>query len=48
MKQDFRSMGRDGVINLYNAIKGQPYKMEILYDVKVIDHSNAEEELKKL
>ena len=48
MKQDFRSMGYDGVLNLYNAIKGQSYKMEILYDVKVIDQSNAEEELKKL
>ncbi|MDD4970052.1 MAG: substrate-binding domain-containing protein [Paludibacter sp.] len=48
MKQDFRSMGHDGVHNLYNAIKGQTYKMEILYDVKVIDHSNAAEELKKL
>jgi ribose transport system substrate-binding protein len=48
MKQDFRSMGRDGVTNLYNAIKGQPYKMEILYDVTVIDHTNAEAELKKL
>jgi len=48
MKQDFRSMGHDGVINLYNAIKGQTYKMEILYDVKVVDHNNAGEELKKL
>jgi len=48
MQQDFRSMGRDGVINLHNAIKGQSYKMEILYDVKVINHNNAEEELKKL
>jgi ABC-type sugar transport system substrate-binding protein len=48
MKQDFRSMGYDGVENLYNAIKGKSYKIEILYNVKVIDQSNAEEELKKL
>ena len=48
MKQDFHSMGRDGVINLYNAIKQKPYKIEILYDVKVIDQSNAELEMKKL
>jgi len=48
MKQDFHSMGYDGVKNLYNAIKGDTYKMEILYDVKVIDHNNAEEEMKKL
>jgi len=48
MKQDFRSMGHDGVMNLYNAIKGKSYKMEILYDVKVIDQSNASEEIKKL
>ncbi|HEY5507289.1 MAG TPA: substrate-binding domain-containing protein, partial [Paludibacter sp.] len=48
MKQDFRSMGRDGVRNLYNAIKAKPYEIQILYDVKVIDQSNAEEELSKL
>ena len=48
MKQDFRSMGYDGVVNLYNAIKGKSYKIVILYNVKVIDQSNAEEELKKL
>jgi len=48
MKQDFHSMGRDGVNNLYDAIKGKSYKMEILYDVKVIDQKNAAEELKKL
>ena len=48
MKQDFRSMGRDGVRNLYNAIKKKPYEISILYDVKVIDQSNAEAELNKL
>jgi len=48
MKQDFHSMGYNGVKNLYNAIKGESYEIEILYDVKVIDQSNAEEELKKL
>jgi len=48
MKQDFHSMGYYGVKNLYNAIKGEPYKEEILYDVKVIDQSNAEEELLQL
>lgn len=48
MKQDFRSMGRDGVRNLYNAINEKPYEIQILYDVKVIDQSNAEEELSKL
>lgn len=48
MKQDFHSMGHDGVTNLYNAIKGNSFKIEVLYDVKVIDHNNAEEELKKL
>ena len=48
MKQDFRSMGRDGVRNLYNAIKAKPYEIQILYDVKVIDQSNAEEELNKM
>jgi ribose transport system substrate-binding protein len=46
MKQDFHSMGHDGVTNLYDAIKGKSFKIEILYDVKVIDHKNAEEELK--
>lgn len=48
MKQDFKSMGHDGVINLYKAIKDKTYDIEILYDVKVIDKNNAEEELKKL
>lgn len=48
IKQDFHSMGYDGVQNLYNAIQGEPFKTEILYDVKVIDQKNAEEELKKL
>jgi len=48
MKQDFHAMGRDGVTNLYNAIQGKTYKIEILYDVKVINQRNAEEELKQL
>jgi len=48
MKQDFHSMGHDGVLNLYNAIIGKPYEIQVLYDVKVIDQSNAEEELTKL
>jgi len=48
MKQDFHSMGYDGVKNMYNAILDKPYKMEILYDVKVIDQSNAEKELADL
>lgn len=48
MKQDFHSMGYDGVKNLYNAIVGKPYEIQMLYDVKVIDQSNAEEEMKKL
>jgi ribose transport system substrate-binding protein len=48
MKQDFHSMGYDGVKNMYNAIMDKSYQMQILYNVKVIDQSNAEEELKKL
>lgn len=48
MKQDFHAMGHDGVINLYDAIKGNQYKTKILYDVKVIDQNNAAEELKDL
>jgi len=48
MKQDFHSMGQDGVLNLYNAIVGKPYHLQILYDVKVIDINNVVEELKKL
>lgn len=41
-------MGRDGVKNLYHAIMEQPYDIQILYDVKVINQRNAEEELNKL
>ncbi|MBP1637737.1 MAG: periplasmic binding protein/LacI transcriptional regulator [Bacteroidetes bacterium] len=48
LKQDFKSMGYNGVKNLYNAITGKAFEPEILYDVTVIDQSNAEEELKKL
>lgn len=48
MKQDFHSMGYDGVKNMYNAIMDKTYKMEILYDVKVIDQTNAEKELTDL
>jgi ribose transport system substrate-binding protein len=48
MKQDFDAMGRDGVINLYNAITNKSYEESILFDVKVIDQTNAEEELNKL
>jgi ribose transport system substrate-binding protein len=46
MKQNFHAMGHDGVVNLYNAITGKDYNIKILYDVKVIDQSNAEAELK--
>jgi ribose transport system substrate-binding protein len=48
MKQDFNAMGHDGVVNLYNLIMGQNYKIQILYDVKVIDQSNADVEIKNL
>jgi len=48
MKQDFHSMGHDGVLNLYHAIIGKPYEIQVLYDVKVIDQKNAAEELTKL
>ena len=48
MKQDFQSMGHVGVENLYNAIVGKPYEIQILYDVKVVDHDNAEAEMAKL
>lgn len=48
MKQDFHAMGHDGVTNLYNAIMGKPYEIQVLYDVTVIDQANAEEELTKL
>ena len=46
MKQDFHAMGYDGVVNLYNAIIGESYKIEMLYDVTVVDKSNVDEELK--
>jgi len=46
MKQDFHAMGYDGVVNLYNAIIGESYKIEILYDVTVVDKTNVDEELK--
>jgi ABC-type sugar transport system, periplasmic component len=48
MKQDFHAMGHDGVMNLYNVIMGKNYKIQMLYDVKVIDQSNAEAEMKNL
>lgn len=48
MKQDFDAMGRQGVINLYNAIAKKPFDERILFDVKVIDQTNADEELGKL
>lgn len=48
MKQDFEAMGQAGVTNLYNAIVGEPYKSEILYNVKVIDQSNVEKEIADL
>jgi ribose transport system substrate-binding protein len=48
MKQDFQSMGYDGVVNLYNAITEKPFNKKVLYDVIVIDQSNAEEEMQKL
>ena len=48
MKQDFHAMGHDGVVNLYNAITDKSYNMQLLFDVKVIDQSNAEAELKNL
>ena len=48
VKQDFEAMGRNGVTNLYNAILGKPFEESILYDVKVIDQSNVDEELSKL
>jgi len=41
-------MGHDGVTNLYNAIMGKPYEIQVLYDVTVIDQANAEEEMTKL
>lgn len=48
MKQDFDAMGREGIINLYNAITNKAYEESILFDVKVIDQTNADEELGKL
>jgi len=48
MKQNFHAMGYDGVKNLYNAIMDKPYELQMLYDVKVIDQSNAEKELENL
>ncbi len=48
MKQDFEAMGREGITNLYNAIKGNIYEKEILYDVVVVDKNNAAQELKKM
>lgn len=48
IKQNFNAMGYDGVKNLYNAIIGEPFKEKILYDVKVIDQKNAEDELNNM
>lgn len=48
MKQDFHAMGHDGVLNLFNAISGKSYDILTLFDVRVIDKSNAAEELKKM
>ena len=48
VKQDFEAMGRNGVTNLYNAILGKPFEESILFEVKVIDQSNVDEELSKL
>ncbi|MEI7676711.1 MAG: substrate-binding domain-containing protein [Bacteroidales bacterium] len=48
MKQDFHSMGYDGVKNLYKAIKGKEVEKQILFDVKVIDQSNADKEMRNL
>lgn len=47
IKQDFYAMGYNGVKNLYNAIIGENYKIELLYDVKVIDNKNVDEVLKE-
>lgn len=46
MKQDFHGMGYYAVENMYNAIMKLPYEKEMAFDVKVIDQSNAAEELK--
>ncbi|MDP4270762.1 MAG: substrate-binding domain-containing protein [Bacteroidota bacterium] len=48
MKQDFQTMGYEGVKNLYKAIKGEQFNPEYLINVKVIDQSNAAAEEKKL
>jgi len=48
VKQDFHSMGYNGVMNLYDAIIGKPVQIQILYDVKVIDKNNVDDELKKM
>lgn len=45
MKQDFHSMGYDGVMKLNDVINGKMVQEKILYDVKIIDQSNAKEEL---
>ena len=47
MKQDFHAMGYNGIKNLYNAIVGQNYSIELLYDVEVVDYNNVDEELKE-
>jgi ABC-type sugar transport system substrate-binding protein len=48
MKQDFHSMGYDGVKNLYKAIQGKEVEKQILFDVKVIDQNNADKEMRNL
>lgn len=48
MKQDFHTMGYEGVKNLFKAIKEEQFDPEILLDVKVVDQTNAAEEAKKL
>ncbi len=48
VKQDFRAMGYNGIMNLYDAIMGKPVKIQILYDVKVIDKTNVDIELKRM
>jgi ribose transport system substrate-binding protein len=46
IKQDFHGMGYYGVQNMYNAIMKLPYEKALACDIKVIDQSNAGEELK--
>lgn len=48
MKQDFDAMGREGITNLYNAIIGNAFEKEILYNVEVIDKNNALDEIAKM